>query len=182
MKQLATIEQLNLNKNELLAIEMRYQGKSSREISESTGYSESSVRRLFMTGGRLEDAYNQYLQQRRIENQAIANAALQTATQEAGSAIERIIALSKNPINGPVCYKANEYLLNIAGVGQEAGLYSYLKALTYEQALSKLNAAFMDLFGKCMSSGTRVYILQPACKNPSCDFNNKTESEEENGK
>src|SRR5437870_675340 len=83
-----------LNDKELRAIELRYLGKTSREIADATGYNEVYVRNLFMQGGRLEKAFEEFASRQRAQNEERVKSALNRAKEEAKDAVERIIALS----------------------------------------------------------------------------------------
>lgn len=135
-----------LNERDLKAIQLRYVGKSSKEIAEATNWNESHVRRLFMKGGRLETAYESYVSKQHGLAQAQAESVLERAKQEAQSAIERMVQLSKDSQNGPVCFKANEYLLTLAGASTEASLRGFFQKLSFEEAKKKINEVFRDLY------------------------------------
>ena len=148
MQRIATTPNFHLTERDLKAIELRYLGKSSKEIAEVTDWNESHVRRLFMRGGRLEAAYEAYAHKQQGLAQAKAESVLERAKQEAQSAIERMVELSKDPGNGPVCYKANEYLLGLAGASTEASLRGLLQKLSFEEAKKRVNETFTELYGR----------------------------------
>lgn len=151
-QQIATASS-NLTERDVKAVQLRYLGKSSREIAEATSWNESHVRRLFMKGGRLEAAYEAYAHKQQGIAQAKAESILERAKQEAQSAIERMVELSKDPGNGPVCYKANEYLLGLAGASTEASLRGLLQKLSFEEAKKRINETFEELYGRTLESG-----------------------------
>lgn len=122
-KQVATTTS-QLTGKELQTIQMRYLGKSSVEIAEATGYNESHVRRLFMNGGRLEKAYEDFALEQQQKGKETVALATNRAREEALQAIERIIALSKDADNEAALFKANEFLLSIAGVRTDISLKS----------------------------------------------------------
>ena len=120
-----------LDQKELQAIQLRYLGKTSSEIAEATGYNENYVRNLFMNGGRLERAYKDFVLKQQIKAHESVDMALNRARQEALQAIERIIALSKDADNEAAIFKANEFLLNVAGIKSEVTLRSFFQNKTY---------------------------------------------------
>ncbi len=122
LQQITTPSLSGLSEKDIKTIQLKYLGKFSNEIAHATGYNESHVRRLFMKDGRLARAYEEYSRQQQHRHEAVAALALEKAKGEVHDAIERMIALSKDPTNGPVCYRANEYLLNLAGVSAETSL------------------------------------------------------------
>ena len=109
---------LQLGDKELQAIQMRYLGKPSKEIAQVLGYNESSVRRLFMSGGRLERAYQEYALRQQVGHEDAAKEALERVKEETKAALERIIELSKSAENEAAIFKANEFLLSLAGVSE----------------------------------------------------------------
>jgi len=147
MQQFAT-DSYGLTQQEVRAIQLRYEGKSSQQIATATGYNASHVRRLFMSNGRLEQPYRAYERQQQQSAQVEATTALERAKEEAESAIERMVTLSKTPDNGPVCYKANEYLLSLSGINADASIRSTLQKLSYDKAKERTNEIFIDVFGK----------------------------------
>ena len=166
MKQESNNEQQNttaiekcLSEREHQAMQMRYLGKTSKEIAVATGYNESHVRRLFMKGGRLEKAYENFVQKQHGLVQERAALALERARQEAEDAMERIVTLSKDLEGGPVCYKANEYLLTLAGVSRGATLRDILKSMNYETALEKLDELFREIYGKPIRTASHSIAL-----------------------
>ena len=146
------------------AIEMRYLGKSSEEIGAETGWTPAHVRRLFMTNGRLSKHYEQYVTTQQGLAQIKAATVLERAKQEAQEAIERMVLLSKDPSNGPVCFKANEYLLGIAGVSQEVTIKTALQKLSYEEALEKLNPLFLEVYDKPLIERPRYNISEETAR------------------
>lgn len=156
-----------LNKREFRAIEMRYFGKTSQEIAKATGYNDVYVRNLFMKGGRLEKAYEDFALKQRSEAQKSVDMALNRAREEALQAIERIIALSKDADNEAAIFKANEFLLNVAGIKSEVSLRSFFQNKTYEQARKLVDELFNDLFGQNVTHPGFQVVIQQRC--PKCN-------------
>ncbi len=159
IQQIPTSSLSGLSEKDIKAIQLRYLGKFSNEIAHATGYNESHVRRLFMKDGRLARAYEEYSRQQQHRSEETAALALEKAKGEAQDAIERMIALSKDPTNGPVCYKANEYLLNLAGVSSEISLKGILQKLTYKEAIATLEPLFKDFYGESLQGPRRINII-----------------------
>ncbi len=167
----------SLNHKELQAVQMRYMGNTSLEIAETTGYEESYVRRLFMRGGRLEKAYNDYSIEKRGETQAVANGVLELAKIEAKHAIERVIELSKNPFNAPTCFKANEYLLSLIGLSQNDPLRAMFKGLGFDDARKKIDELFKDVFEMSLDAKKRgVVFVTHSAKCINCGHENTPRS------
>lgn len=164
IKQIATPDG-QLTERELQAVQLRYLGKSSREIAAVTGWNESHVRRLFMRGGRLEGAYEVYVQRQQSLTQNQADNVLLRARDEAQSAIERMIQLSKDASNGPVAFKANEYLLTISGILNKNNLQGFLESKTYDQAIKMVEETFQEIFGRGFTNDPimAVYSWCPRC-------------------
>jgi len=149
--QRATPNFQDLNDRERKAVEMRYLGHTYAEIAGQTSYHEGSVRKLFMSNGRLAKAYEQYADTQRTKAQDNTEQALAKAKGEAMNALERIINLSQNAQTEGGIFKANEFLLQLAGVTQETALRSFFQAKTYEQAQRIVNDLFMSIYGRGMS-------------------------------
>ena len=166
LKQTLNLE--DLNEKERLTVELRYMGKTSQEIADATGYNENYVRNLFMQGGRLEPAYNDFAQIQRNRAQETVSIALNRARDEALGAIERIISLSKEACNEAAILKANEFLLNIAGIHGQLTLRSFFEGKTYDQAKKMANELFRELYDKSIDppSNVRVVITRHC---PKCD-------------
>ena len=158
-KQIATLALSGLSEKDIKAVQMRYLGKFSNEIACATGYNESHVRRLFMRGGRLEKAYEEYTRQQQGQAQIIAEVVLERAKQEAEDAIGRMIELAKDSSNGPVCFKANEYILNIVGVSSDVSLKGILQKLTYKEAIATLEPLFQELYGEALQDFRPIQII-----------------------
>jgi hypothetical protein len=156
----------DLNEKERLAVELKYMGKTSKEIADATGYNENYVRNLFMQGGRLTPAFNDFAQVQRDRAQETVSIALNRARDEALGAIERIIALSKEACNEAAILKANEFLLNIAGIHGQLTLRSFFEGKTYDQACKMANELLRDLYGKGIETNIQV-VVTTGC--PKCD-------------
>ena len=161
-----------LTEKEQLAIEMRYLGKTSEEIGLATGYSPSYTRQLFMSAGRLEKAYREYALRQQVKGQDQADQVLSRVRVEAPHAAERMISLSKNANNEAAIFKANEFLLNVAGVESKINLKSFFQSKSREQAEKLVDELFSDLFGQGLSSKKFQVVIQKHCPkcNPSPDL------------
>lgn len=111
-----------LNEREIKAIEMRYMGKSAEEIAKTTGWSPSYVRKLFMTDGRLRPYLDTFMTKQNETRRAVI---LKRVSEEGPPAMERMVELSKDFQNGPTCYKANEYILDLNGIRPKEEPVSY---------------------------------------------------------
>ncbi len=140
------------------AIQLRYMGKTSREIAEVTGFNEDYVRQLFMQGGRLEKAYKEFALIQQKQAQEKVTAAINRAREEAYDAIERIIALSKDACNEAAIFKANEYVLSIAGIQQGAALKDFFKGKTYEQAKKIVDDLFVGIYSRPVGDGLKIIV------------------------
>ena len=136
------------NEKDALATRLKLEGKNYLAISEATGVPVKTLQNNFAKGGRLEAAYREFLQQSQAQGKEAAAIVLERAKQEAKSAIERIIALSKDANNEAALFKANEYILSLAGMTSETSLRDILQSLTYDQAIERLNPIFVDLYKK----------------------------------
>jgi len=159
----------SLDGRDLQAIQLRYLGKTSGEIAEVTGFDEGYVRQLFKNGGRLEKAYKDFALKQQNKAQESVDMALNRARQEALQAIERIITLSKDASNEAAIFKANEFLLNVAGIKSEVSLRSFFQNKTYQQAEKLVDELFHDLFGQGLSAKQFQVLIQSHC--PKCDPN-----------
>ncbi|MFA6599830.1 MAG: hypothetical protein WC352_02465 [Candidatus Omnitrophota bacterium] len=156
----------DLNEKERLAVEMRYLGKTSQEIADATGYNENYVRNLFMQGGRLAPAYSDFARIQRDRAQETVDIALNRARDEALGAIERIISLSKEACNEAAILKANEFLLNVAGIHGQLTLRSFFQGKSDDHAFKIMSELFKELYGKDLMPDVRV-IITTHC--PKCD-------------
>ena len=147
-----------LNEKEQLAVDMRFKGKTSEEIAEATGFKASYVRKLFMEGGRLREAYDDFLKYHHKGAKEVADIVIQRAKDEAPKALERMVALSHDRDNGPVCYKANEKIIELGGVSQETSLKAHFQGLSYESAKRRVNDLFQELFGKPVEGDIEIRI------------------------
>jgi len=159
IQQIPTSSLSGLSEKDTKTIQLRYLGKFSNEIAHATGYNESHVRRLFMRGGRLEKAYEEYATQQQRWSEESSTIVFERAKQESENAIERMIVLSKDSTNGPVCYKANEYLLGLAGVSSETSLRNILKKLSYKEAIATLEPLFKEFYGESLQGPSRINII-----------------------
>lgn len=148
----------DLTAKELQAIQLRFEGKSSTEIAVITGFQATYVRKLFMKGGRLCQAYEDFAQYHKQGAKEVAELVIKRAKEEAPKAIERMVALSQDQDNGPVCYKANEKLLELGGVGLDTSLKAQLQGLTYESAKDRVNQVFILLYGKPVEVNIQINI------------------------
>ena len=167
IQQKTTLSLEVLDQKELQAVELKYLGKTSSEIAKSTGYNENYVRNLFMSDGRLEKAYKDFALRQQNEAQKSVVMALNRAREEALQAIERIIALSKDADNEAAIFKANEFLLNVAGIKSEVSLRSFFQNKTYEQARKLVDELFSDLFGQNATHLRFQVAIYRYC--PKCD-------------
>lgn len=164
MSNKARQQEVTKSANQLLAprdlkmIELRYLGTPSKTIAKVVQMNESHVRKLFMSGGRLEKSYQIYVEQQQKQSEQVAQQALQRAKEEALKAIERMIALSEDKEGGAVCYKANEYLLQLVGVTAEPSLRSIFGKLSYDEAVKKVHELFVDLYGKTPAGKSDFYF------------------------
>ncbi len=164
LQQRQTLSLNDLNEKERQAVEMRYLGKTSQEIGEATGYNDVYVRNLFMQGGRLEKAYRDFAHiQQGLAQEKVASA-LNRAREEALSAIERIIALSKDASNEAAIFKANEFLLSVAGVNAQVTLRTFLLNKSYEHACKLVDDTFKDLYGKTIRDSAGKMTLVELAK------------------
>ena len=154
----------DLNEKERRALEMRYLGKTSKEIGQATGYNKIYVRNLFMRGGRLEQAYKDFAHNQQSRAQQSVDMALNRAMEEAVQAIERIIALSKDADNEAAIFKANEFLLNVAGIKGEATLKSFFQNKTYEQARTMVEGIFNEIYQKSFVQTLFTVVLPSECE------------------
>ena len=113
----------NLTAKELQAIEMRFQGKTSSEIAAATKYRANYVRKLFMRGGRLRQAYDDFAVYHKDGLKEAADLVIQRAKEEAPKAMERMVALAEDRENGPVCFKANEKIIEWGGVSAKLNAF-----------------------------------------------------------
>lgn len=155
---------VELNQKELQALQLKYFGKTSGEIAEATGYNENYVRNLFMRGGRLERAYNDFALKQQDKTQTNVDMALSRARDEALQAIERVIALSKDARNEAAIFKANEFLLALAGVGNQATLRGSFQNKTYEQAKAMVEELFKDIFQKSLAEEHTRMVIYYECE------------------
>ncbi|OGW83213.1 MAG: hypothetical protein A2Z83_06355 [Omnitrophica bacterium GWA2_52_8] len=137
-----------LSEKDFSAIRMRVLGKTSGEIAQALGMNESSVRRLFMQGGRLQEPYQKALSQAQQSGDDVLTSLFEKAKQEADNALENIKKMANDGTHSPVSYKANEYLLNVAGVKESTSLRGFFENKTYEQALRVMNDLFQSLYGR----------------------------------
>ena len=139
---------VELDQKELQAVQLRYLGKTSGEIAVATGYNDNYIRNLFMNGGRLEKAYRDFaLEQQKKAHESVCMA-LNSAREEALQAMERIIALSKDASNEAAIFKANEYLLNLAGINSKLTLRSFFQNLSSDDARKLVDDLFRELYGE----------------------------------
>lgn len=69
-----------------------------------------------------------------------------------------MVSLSQDITQGPVCYKANEYLLSQAGFSTETSLRTLLKGLSRESATEKVNQVFIELYGQPIQPNIEIKI------------------------
>lgn len=153
-----------LNQKELQAIQLKYLGKTSGEIAKATGYNKNYVRNLFMSSGRLEKAYKDFALKQQNKAQQSVDMALSRAMEEALQAIERIIALSKDADNEAAIFKANEFLLNVAGIKSEATLRGFFQSKTCEQARAMVEEVFNDVYQKSLVQTSFTVVLSCECE------------------
>lgn len=140
-----------LGNKELQAMESRYLGKSSKETAQELGLNESSVRRWFMSNGKLEAAYNRYVAQHQLKAQETVEAVVEKAKVDAVGAYGKIVGLSESGGEAAV-YKSCEKILDIAGISAEASLENILrKCPNLEEAQMKIDKVFIAVFGKSFS-------------------------------
>ena len=87
---------LVLDKNDTLAMMMRYEGKTHAEIAKVLGLSLQAIDRWFMTGGRLQTVYQKYALERNQEIRDETSKILKKHLSEAAQAIVDVMN-SKNP-------------------------------------------------------------------------------------
>ena len=150
-QQAVTVE-LRLGDKELQAIQMKYLGKPSKEIAEALGYSESSIRRLFMVGGRLERAYQDYVLRQQANHEDVTKQALEIAKAETIAAVGRIVKLSRSAESEAGILKSNERVLSLGGISEQTApeelFRNTLKSLGYDRSKKLLDELFYELFGK----------------------------------
>ncbi len=158
MQQKTTSKPKTLNEKRRQAIEMRYLGKTSKDIADATGYSEAYVRNLFMEGGRLESAYRDFAAIQQQEAQNKITGALNRAREEAQYAIDRIIILSQKAKNESASLKANQFLLDLAGASNEVSFKDFIRGMGFKTAAHKIDEMFQKVFGK--SIGEEISFLR----------------------
>lgn len=145
-------ETAQLDGNDLRMIQLRFEGKTSAQIAAETGFEESSVRRLFMDGGRLQEHYTQYLRKQQNlmdENRLVLQKRIRN---EQILAFERIVGLSTSAKADNVRLKANEAILNFLNIGHDDTLRTTLGRLSYAQAVKKVEILFFELFGRSFNN------------------------------
>lgn len=153
-----------LTEKERIAIEMRYLGKTSEEIGSATGYNPAYIRTLFMTRGRLAGAYREYSLRQQTKGQDQADQVLNRVRVEAPNAAERMIALSKDADNEASIFKANEFLLNVAGIRNETTLSSFFQNKSFEQAKILVEKVFNDVYQKSLLDDRTRFIVYTYCE------------------
>jgi len=146
-----------LNDKEMTAIQMKFLGRSSTEISAATGYNENYVRNLFMTGGRLERHYVDFARLQRAKSQQKIAQVIDRAREEALPAIETIIALSRAGDTEAAQYNASKLLLQMAGIQSETSLRNFFADKDYDQAKEMLEKLFQDLYGRSVQ-GKQIIV------------------------
>lgn len=154
----------DLDQKGLQAVQLRYLGKTSIEIAEVTGYNENYIRNLFMNGGRLENAYKQFAFEQQNKAQQSVDMALNRAMEEALQAVERIITLSKDADNEAAIFKANEFLLNVAGIKSETTLKGFFQNKTYDQAKAMVEEIFNAIYQKSLVQPNFTVVLPCDCE------------------
>ena len=154
----ATPELKDLNDPERRAVELKYLGKPYAAIAATTGYHEGSIKKLFMTDGRLTKAYEEFASIQRGKSQENVDLALSKAKAETVNAMERIIALSKDAQTEGGIFKANEFLLQVAGVKETDTLRTFLQSKTHEQASRIMDDLFRSIYGR----GLAIFTMMPA--------------------
>ncbi len=178
LKQTPSLEELD--QRELTAVQMRFSGCTSKEIAEATGYNDVYVRNLFMSEGRLERAYKAFAHDQQQKAQESVDTALNRARQEALQAIERIIALSKDASNEAAIFKANEFLLNVAGIKNETTLRTLFQNKTYEQAKKMVDEIFNEIFNKPVDDDKT--IIYTWCERCNCSTHPEYDNPQQNRK
>jgi len=142
-----------------LAIRLRLEGKTYQKVSEATGVPIKTLQNSFAKGGRLCKAFNACFTQSRDDAEEVTENVLMKARKEAGAAIERLITLSQSAENEAVFYKANEFLLHLAGVSAGSAMRDTLKKMTYEKAKEMMTDLFKEIFGKPPYEERDIFIV-----------------------
>lgn len=62
--------------------------------------------------------------------------------------MERMVELSKDAEQGAVSYKANEYVLQQAGLSGESTVRSYMQKHSFEETVQSLNELAQEVYGR----------------------------------
>lgn len=141
------------SEKDALILKLKLEGKSYAEISAATSVPIKTLQNCLSKGGRLENAYRELLRRSQEQGKETADIVFEVAKQEARAAIERMIELSKTAGNEAALFKANEYLLALAGIAQDSSLDAMLRKLSYEEGKEKVDKVFVAIYGKPCSSG-----------------------------
>jgi len=95
---------------------MAFTGSNFPRISKETGIAYTRVRKLFMTRGRLGKALKEYRASQTSKMQESADSVIEKAKQDMAMAYQQMRDLSKNASTDGGLFKANEFLLTLAGV------------------------------------------------------------------
>lgn len=151
-KALAVISSFNLPSGIYeQAMCMRFAGSNCKDIGETLKVAHGTVRNWFSKGGLLEKPYQEFKASQMPKVKETANLILEKAKQDALIAYQRMNNLSAGANNEAVSYKANEFIIGLAGITTDNSLEGMLKKLTYEEAKEKIDAAFKVVYGKPLS-------------------------------
>lgn len=147
------VDLTNCNALERTAIEKRYLGATYGEIAHEIGYHETSVRKLFMAGGRLELAYEQYAAIQRGKSEDRVREAHGFLKQKVLIAAEKVAELLESDNDAKV-FKAAELIFQVVGLTEETALRSLAKSKTYEQFVRIVGDVCQSEYGRTLQNVT----------------------------
>lgn len=147
--ELAPNPSFKLNPQEMEAIHLKYIGKEYPEIARKIGYSESSVKKWFMKGGRLAEVYEAYQTKQMKDAEDVTQRAIEQAKMVVPDAMKKVIEIAQDS-DQKDCLRANEKILDLAGVTADENLRRYFQKLSFEEALKRIDSLFDALYGKSL--------------------------------
>lgn len=144
---------------ESTAVRMRYTSAGYPEISKETGIAYRRVRKLFMAGGKLEAPLEEYRASQQSRIQKSADDVAEEVKQDMMNAYQRMRDLSENAETDAGSFKANEFILKLAGISSDVSLKTLISKLGPTKARSSVSEMFMDLFGEPFARESETAVM-----------------------
>jgi len=131
---------------DMTIVQMKLEGKTSLEIASETRMKLKTVQNITSMGGRLYPVIQEFRVRSVRRLQESADDVAEMAKQDSIMAYENIRDMSLYANSDAGKFRASEKIMELAGISHDKSIRGHFQALTYDQALKKINQLFTELY------------------------------------